>query len=289
MEETTKQLRGRPVAARLDAEMQKQVSALKSRGVTPTLALVRVGERPDDLAYERSILKHAEKVGLQVKVITLPTQSDTQRVSDVIGTINRDAAIHGCLIFRPMAAQIDDAVICDALDPAKDVDGITPGSLAGVFTGKAIGYPPCTAEACLKILDAYDMDPAGKKVCVVGRSLVIGRPVAMMLLARNATVTICHTRTVDMPAIMRGADIIVAAAGQIGSVTADGVAANGQTVIVDVGINFDASGQMVGDVAPDAAAKAGAVTPVPGGVGTVTTAVLCHHVVQAAQKQQRKD
>ncbi|MBM6968237.1 MAG: bifunctional 5,10-methylene-tetrahydrofolate dehydrogenase/5,10-methylene-tetrahydrofolate cyclohydrolase, partial [Pseudoramibacter alactolyticus] len=137
--------------------------------------------------------------------------------------------------------------------------------------------------------DAYDIDPAGKKVCVVGRSLVIGRPVAMMLLARNATVMICHTRTMDAPAIMREAEIIVAAAGQIGSVTADGVAANGQTVIIDVGINFDAAGQMVGDVTSDAAAKAGAVTPVPGGVGTVTTAVLCQHVVQAAQKRQAID
>lgn len=289
MEETTRQLQGRPVAARLDAETQKQVSALKSCGITPTLALVRVGERPDDLAYERSIFRHAEKVGLQVKAITLPTEADTQSVIDVIGSVNRNAAIHGCLIFRPMGTQIDDAAVCGTLDPAKDVDGITLGSLAGVFTGKAVGYPPCTAEACLKMLDAYDIDPAGKKVCVVGRSLVIGRPVAMMLLARNATVMICHTRTMDAPAIMREAEIIVAAAGQIGSVTADGVAANGQTVIVDVGINFDAAGQMVGDVTSDAAAKAGAVTPVPGGVGTVTTAVLCQHVVQAAQKRQAID
>jgi methylenetetrahydrofolate dehydrogenase (NADP+)/methenyltetrahydrofolate cyclohydrolase len=289
MAETAKPLWGRPVAERLDAKTQKQVSALKSRGVAPALALVRVGGRPDDLAYERSILKHAEKVGLQVKMITLPTGADTRSVIDAIGAVNRNAAIHGCLIFRPMGAQIDDAAVCGALDPAKDVDGITLGSLAGVFTGKAVGYPPCTAEACLKILDAYDIDPAGKKVCVVGRSLVIGRPVAMMLLARNATVTICHTRTVDAPAIMREAEIIVAAAGQIGSVTAEGVAPNGRAVIVDVGINFNDAGQMVGDATPDAAARAGAVTPVPGGVGTVTTAVLCRHVVQAAQRQQIKD
>jgi methylenetetrahydrofolate dehydrogenase (NADP+)/methenyltetrahydrofolate cyclohydrolase len=276
-------LKGAEVVSALNERIKAEVSALVSRGVLPSLAILRVGEKPDDLAYERGAVKRAETVGVAVKQIVLPESVSQEDLLAAIERINADDTIHGCLMLRPLPKHIDDLRAREALLPEKDIDGITEGSLAGVFSGTKRGFPPCTAQACMEILRHYGIDPAGKRAVVIGRSLVIGKPVAMMLLGQNATVTICHTKTKDMPSETRRAEILIVAAGRAGVVGAEFVSA-GQTVL-DVGINFDAAGKMTGDV--DFAAVepiVGAITPVPGGVGTVTTSVLMAHVAEAAKR-----
>ena len=276
-------LKGAEVVSALNEKIKAEVSALVSRGVVPTLAILRVGEKPDDLAYERGAIKRAETVGVAVRQITLPETVSQESLLAEIERINADDTIHGCLMLRPLPKHIDDLRAREALLPEKDIDGITEGSLAGVFAGIKRGFPPCTAQACMEILNYYGIDPAGKRAVVIGRSLVIGKPVAMMLLQRNATVTICHTKTKDMPSETRRAEILIVAAGRAGVVGAEYVA--GRQTVLDVGINFDAAGKMTGDV--DFAAVepiVGAITPVPGGVGTVTTSVLMAHVAEAAKR-----
>ena len=280
-----KLLLGLPVADALTEALSQRVEELAKRGVTPTLAIVRVGERDDDLSYERGALKRCAKVGIAVRQFVLPSDCSQEELMAVIDEVNTDAAINGCLMFRPLPKTLDEAAACAALDPAKDVDCITEGSLYGVFANRPIGFAPCTAEACIEVLDHYGYDLTGARVTVVGRSLVIGKPVSMMLQARNATVTMCHTRTRDLAAECRDAEILVVAAGHIGTVGADAVAP-GQ-VVIDVGINWDeAAGKLCGDVAFDEVEpRVAAITPVPRGMGSVTTAVLAKHVIVAAERQ----
>ena len=276
-------LYGKPVMEAMNRRMTAEIADLKARGIAPTLATLRVGDRPDDVAYERGILKRCENLDIEVRKIVLPLETSQEELMATIREINADDAIHGCLIFRKLPGNFDDDAVCAALAPEKDMDGITEGSLAGVFTGKDRGYPPCTAQACMELLDFYSYELKGKKAVVIGRSLVIGKPVAMMLLGRHATVTTCHTRTVDMPSVTRDADVLIAAAGVAGVVDSSYVRED--QVVIDVGINFNEDGRMVGDVNYDAVEPiVGAITPVPGGVGTVTTTVLADHVVQAAKK-----
>ena len=276
-------LRGAEVVSALNEKVQTDVRALTARGVVPTLAILRVGEKPDDLAYERGAMKRAETVGVAIRQIVLPETVTQEALLSEIAQINTDDSIHGCLMLRPLPKHIDDSVVREALLPEKDIDGITQGSLAGVFAGTKRGFPPCTAKACMEMLAYYNIDPAGKNAVVIGRSLVIGKPVAMMLLQQNATVTICHTRTKDMPSVTRRAEILIVAAGKPGVVGAEYVSA-GQTVL-DVGINFTSEGKMTGDADFSAVEPiVGAITPVPGGVGTVTTSVLMAHVVEAANR-----
>lgn len=276
-------LRGAEVVSALNEKVQTDVRALTARGVVPTLAILRVGEKPDDLAYERGAMKRAETVGVAIRQIVLPETVSQEALLSEIAQINANDSIHGCLMLRPLPKHIDDSVVREALLPEKDIDGITQGSLAGVFAGVKRGFPPCTAKACMEMLAYYNIDPAGKNAVVIGRSLVIGKPVAMMLLQQNATVTICHTRTKDMPSVTRRAEILIVAAGKPGVVGAEYVSA-GQTVL-DVGINFTSEGKMTGDADFSAVEPiVGAITPVPGGVGTVTTSVLMAHVVEAANR-----
>ena len=276
-------LRGAEVVSALNEKVQTDVRALTARGVVPTLAILRVGEKPDDLAYERGAMKRAETVGVAIRQIVLPETVSQEALLSEIAQINADDSIHGCLMLRPLPKHIDDSIVREALLPEKDIDGITQGSLAGVFAGVKRGFPPCTAKACMEMLAYYNIDPAGKNAVVIGRSLVIGKPVAMMLLQQNATVTICHTRTKDMPSVTRRAEILIVAAGKPGVVGAEYVSA-GQTVL-DVGINFTSEGKMTGDADFSAVEPiVGAITPVPGGVGTVTTSVLMAHVVEAANR-----
>ena len=280
-----KLLLGLPVADALTEELTHKVADLAERGITPTLAIVRVGERDDDLSYERGALKRCEKAGIAVRQFVLPADCSQDELMAVINEVNTDAAINGCLMFRPLPKTLDEAAACAALDPAKDVDCITEGSLYGVFANRPVGFAPCTAEACIEVLDHYGYDLTGARVTVVGRSLVIGKPVSMMLQAKNATVTMCHTRTRDLAAECRDAEILVVAAGHIGTVGADAVAP-GQ-VVIDVGINWNESlGKLCGDVSFDEVEPTvAAITPVPRGVGSVTTAVLAKHVVLAAERQ----
>lgn len=299
-------LKGKPVADAISEQLMSRVATLKGRGVVPTLAILRVGEREDDLSYERGAMKRCEALDIAVRNIVLDAECTQEDLLAAIEQVNADSSIHGCLMFRPLPEHLDEAVACEALDPAKDIDGITSGSLYGVFASKpirfslselpaevadygvfsnqAVGFPPCTADACMRLLLHYGFDLNGAKVAVVGRSLVIGKPVSMMLQATNATVTMCHTGTRDLAAACREADILVVAAGHIGTVGADAVR-EGQ-VVIDVGINWDeAAGKLVGDVLFDEVEPiVAAITPVPGGVGSVTTAILASHVAEAAER-----
>lgn len=276
-------LKGGPAAKALTEKLSERSEALKRKGVVPTLAIVRVGERPDDLAYERGAEGRAARAGVEVRKYILPEDYRAEELFDTIRRINEDPSVHGCLVFRPLKRKEDEEKVCALLSPEKDVDGITPGSLASVFTGKGKGFAPCTAQAVMELLAFYGFDLTGKRVTVIGRSLVIGKPVSMMLLSSNATVTICHTRTKDLAAECRKAEILVAAAGKAGVVRGDFIS-QGQ-VVVDVGINVDENGDLCGDVAfEEACEKAFAITPVPGGVGTMTSTVLCMHVIEAAER-----
>ena len=277
-------LKGAPVVAAMNEANAARCAALAAKGITPTLAVVRVGEREDDLSYERGVLARCAKVGVAVKQFLLPADAPQQALLDVLAQVNADPAIHGCLLFRPLPSQFDDRTIRAALAPEKDIDGITDGSLAGVFTGTPVGYPPCTAQACLEILKHYSIPLSGRRAVVVGRSLVVGKPAAMMLDRENATVTMCNSRTRNLPEVCREADVVVVAMGRMGAVGADCLR-EGQTV-VDVGIHVNEEGKLCGDVQfADAEPIVDAITPVPGGVGTVTTSVLVGHVVQAAAKK----
>lgn len=278
-------LKGADVAANTDAKTSALVAELKAKGIEPTLAVLRVGERSDDLAYERGAAKRCDSVGINFRREVLPAEVSQEELMAKLDELNSDSNVHGILIFSPLPRHLDMKAVRKALRPEKDVDGITDGSLAGVFTGSETGFCPCTAAAAAELLDFYGVNCTGKSAVVVGRSLVVGKPAAMLLLARNATVTVCHTRTPDIAAVTKNADIVVAAAGCMNMIGTDHVSA-GQ-VIVDVGINWDAeANRLRGDVDFDAAEPiVEAITPVPGGVGSVTTSILAAHTALAAQRQ----
>jgi len=279
-----KLLKGAEVVEALGQKMAEDVDILKRKGVTPTLAILRVGDRPDDISYEKTAVNRCAKTGVGTKSIVLPPDVTQEELAQNITALNDDAGVHGILIFRPMPKHISDTAVCALIAPEKDVDGVTEASLAGVFTGSGKGFAPCTAQACLEILDHFNIDCKGKRAVVVGRSLVVGKPAAIMLMGRHATVTVCHTRTVDLPEITKKAEILIVASGQMESLTKD-YFAPGQ-IVVDVGISWNQEkGKLCGDVLfDDAEPIVEAITPVPGGVGTVTTSVLVSHVIKAAIK-----
>ena len=287
-----KQLLGKEVNEALVAALQARTAALEAKGVKATLGIIRLGENPSDLSYEKGATKRAEEVGVAVKNYILPETATKEEVLKVIDEVNADASVHGVLMFRPLPKHLknDQDEICNRLDPKKDVDSMTHMSNAGVFEGQDLGYAPCTPAACMEILDHYGIDCKGKNAVVIGRSLVVGKPAAMMLMAKNATVTVCHTRSVNVPEICKKADIIISAAGVLGSLTRDFVS-EGQ-IVIDVSMNWNpekitskGKGGMSGDcVFEEVEPIVGAITPVPGGVGAVTTSVLMKHVVEAAEK-----
>ena len=289
-----KLLLGKEVTDALNANLMTRTAALREKGVVPTLGIIRVGEDPSDLSYEKGAMKRAELVGVEVKNYLLPADATKEAVLAVIDEINADDSIHGVLMFRPLPKHLkaDQNEICNRLDPKKDMDCMTHLSNAGVFEGlNDLGYAPCTPAACMEILDYYGIDCKGKNAVVIGRSLVVGKPAGMMLMGKNATVTTCHTRTVNTAEICKGADIIVSAAGVLNSLTADFVRP-GQ-IVIDVSINWDENkinarggkGGIAGDAKFDEVEPiVDAITPVPGGVGAVTTSVLVGHVVEAAAR-----
>ncbi len=279
-----KQLLGKEVTAALNERIKADVAALNAKGIKPTLGIIRVGERPDDLSYERGATKRCETLGVEYKKYLLPADVSQEELLKVVDEVNKDDNIHGVLMFRPLPKHIDQTLVENALAAEKDVDCQTDASLGGVFTGKKVGFPPCTPQACMEILDHYGIDCTGKKAVVIGRSLVVGKPAAQMLIKKNATVTTCHTRTIDMPSVAREGEILIVAAGRAGVVGAEYVSP-GQ-IVIDVGINVNEEGKLCGDV--DYAAVepiVDAITPVPGGVGSVTTSVLVGHVVEAAMRK----
>ena len=287
-----KQLLGKEVNEALVAALQARTAALQEKGVKACLGIIRLGENPSDLSYEKGATKRAEEVGVAVKNYILPETATKEEVLKVIDEVNADDSVHGVLMFRPLPKHLkaDQDEICNRLAPKKDVDSMTHMSNAGVFEGQDLGYAPCTPAACMEILDHYGIDCKGKNAVVIGRSLVVGKPAAMMLMAKNATVTICHTKTVNTAEICKGADIIVTAAGVLNSLTKDFVR-EGQ-IVIDVSMNWNpekitskGKGGMSGDCVYDEVEPiVEAITPVPGGVGAVTTSVLMKHVVEAAEK-----
>lgn len=277
-------LKGNAVTAAMKETMLAKIAQLKEAGVSPQMAIVRCGARPDDLSYEAGALKRFSGLGIGIKVIELPLEITQDDFIAELEALNRDPSVHGVLVFRPLPRQLDESVIKYVLSAEKDMDAMNPLNMAKVFAADPTGYPPCTPEAVMELLEHYGVDLCGKRVTIIGRSMVVGKPLAMMMLAKNATVTICHTRTKEMQARAREADILVACAGKAKMVTADFVSA-GQ-IVIDVGINMDENNKLCGDV--DFAAVepiVSAITPVPGGVGTVTTSCLANHVVRAALKQ----
>ena len=277
-------LRGKEVAAAIMERNRPIIADLKEKGITPTLAIFRVGEKEADLSYERGAVKRAGIAGIEVRNVILPADVSQEEFDQEFRKVNEDENIHGILLFRPLPKHLDNEKARQMLNPAKDIDGCTDLSLAGVFTNTKTGFPPCTAQAAMEILHYYGIPVKGKKAAVIGRSLVVGRPVAMMLMHENATVVNCHTRTVDVPSITREADILITASGQLHSVTKEYT--NPHQVVIDVGINWDeARGGISGDVAfEDVEPNVAAITPVPGGVGSVTTCVLIGHVAEAARR-----
>ena len=278
-----KLLLGKEVTAAMNEKLQARVAALKEKGVSPKLAIVRCGENPSDLSYEKGATARAELIGVEVVKFVLPEDVTKEALIAQIEAINADDSIHGCLMFRPLPGHLDDEAARAALDPKKDMDGITDGSMTAVYAGTKGGYPPCTAAACVALLKHYNIPIKGKRVVVIGRSLVIGKPVSLLLLAEHATVTICHSRSENLPEICREADILVVAAGKAGMVGAESVRA-GQ-VVLDVGIHVGADGNLCGDTRfAEVEPVVEAITPVPGGVGTVTSTILASHVVEAAER-----
>lgn len=279
-------LLGKEVTASLNEEIEEKVKTLKEHQVMPKLGIIRIGEKQDDIAYERNAVKRCEKLSVAYEKFLLPEDVTEEIVIDTIQKLNKAEDIHGVLVFRPLPSHLDEEKILNTLAVEKDVDGITNLSMAGIFAGKEMGYAPCTASACIRILDHYGIDCTGKKVVVIGRSLVVGKPAAMMLIKKNATVTVCHTRTVDMPSVVKEADIVVVAAGKAGVI--DGSYLREGQIVIDVGINVNEEGKLCGDVNFEEAEKiVEAITPVPRGVGGVTTSILLEHVVDAAIAQNR--
>lgn len=272
-------LKGLPVANAINEKLMEQVKSIE--GPLPHLAIIRVGERPDDCSYERGAVKKMDKVGVRCTTYTFDADIDNDTFQAEFDKINENPDIDGILMLRPLPKQLDEKQIENKIDPRKDLDGISPLNLAKVYAGDESGYAPCTAEAVIEMLDYAGIDIKGKRVTVVGRSLVIGKPVSMLLMKRNATVTVCHTKTVDMAGTCKNAEILVAAAGSARMIKKEYVADG--AVVIDVGINVDDEGSLCGDVDFDAISDIAAIaTPVPGGVGSVTTSVLAKHLVKAA-------
>lgn len=277
-------MKGSACAKAIREGIETRVQQLERQGVRPGLGILRVGEREDDVAYERSAMKKAEQAGLVVKRVVLPADSDTAACLSAVQALNQDQEVDGILLFRPLPQHIEESKVVQALRPDKDIDGMTSGSLAKVFCGDATGFAPCTAEAVVRLLTHEQVPLEGQNVVVLGRSLVVGKPLAVLLLARNATVTVCHSKTRALSKVCAGADVLVAAIGKARMV--DDTYIKPGAAVVDVGINVDENGALCGDVDTEAALKtAGSVTPVPGGLGAVTSWLLIEHVVRAAEQR----
>ena len=278
----SKIMQGTDVAKAMKEELIIKAEELKQKGMIPALAIVRVGARPDDLAYERGARKRMETSGIECRVTALPEDIGQKELEQEFSKVNADPCVHGILLLRPLPGTLDEEPLKAMIDPQKDVDGMSPVNIARVFSGDETGFAPCTAEAVMEMLRHYRIEIRGKRVTVLGRSMIVGKPLSMLLLKEHATVTICHTRTADIAEECRNAEILVAAAGNARMVTEE--MAGKDAVVVDVGINVDEDGNLCGDVDYDAVeGKASYISPVPGGVGSVTSSVLAKHVVRSAK------
>lgn len=278
------ELKGISVLNALAEQVKRQIEELNEKQITPKLAVVRIGEREDDISYERGILKRFSAVNAAVDVINLPTEVTQDVLEETVMNLNNDSTVHGILVFRPLPKHLSQERLKEIISADKDVDGMGTINNAYIYEGNKEGYAPCTAQAVIEILDFYNIELSGKKVTIIGRSLVVGKPLAMLLLDRNATVTVCHSKTLDIASESKNADILIACAGVAKMVDIDFT--NPEQIIIDVGINM-VDGKLCGDVDYEVAAQSvAAITPVPGGVGTVTTSVLLKNTVNSAMKTQ---
>ena len=277
---------GTEVAKAMKETLTLKTERLKEQGTVPCLAIVRVGERPDDISYERGAKKKMEGIGIECRSIVLEEAISMARFEEVIRGLNTEADVHGILLLRPLPKHLDEKQVKTWMDPEKDMDCMCDSNILKVFAGEKADYAPCTAEAVMEMLNYYQIPLAGKQVAIIGRSMVIGKPLAMLMLHAHATVTMCHSRSEEMDAICRNADILVAAAGKAKMVKAKMVKEG--AVVVDVGINMDENGKLCGDVDFEGVeTKVSAISPVPKGVGSITTSVLAQHVLLAAEKSIR--
>ena len=280
----TQILNSKPVVQTLKDNLLQEIAELQAAGINPTLGIIRVGERPDDVYYEKSIIKNCDIIGIHTKTYHLGQDITMAEFVKVLEQINDDNSVHGILIFQPLPKQLDINKIKYVINPAKDIDCMNPLNLVKVFEGDVSGFVPCTPAAVIETLKHYQIELQGKNVVVIGRSMVVGKPLSMMLLQENATVTVCHSKTQDLPGVARQADIVVAAIGKAKFIDERYVGED--SIVIDVGINEAEDGKMCGDVDYEAVQdKVKAITLVPGGIGSVTTTILLKHTVLACQKQ----
>ncbi|WZL72777.1 bifunctional 5,10-methylenetetrahydrofolate dehydrogenase/5,10-methenyltetrahydrofolate cyclohydrolase [Clostridiaceae bacterium 35-E11] len=280
----TDSLKGKPVVVSLKEQMKQEILGLEAEGIQPTMGILRVGNRPDDIAYENSIIKNCDSIGMRTQVFEVDKNIHMEAFKELFHKINDDKYIHGVLLFRPLPLQLDMDVIKYLIDPQKDIDCIHPMNQQKVFEGAVDGFLPCTPEAVMEMLKYYQISLQGKNIVVINRSMVLGKPLAMMLLAAQATVTICHSKTRNLPEITSKADIVITGVGRARFFKEEYF--HQDAVVIDVGINDGGNDKICGDVDDDRVHdKVKAITPVPGGVGTVTTAILLRHVLEACKKQ----
>ena len=281
-------IKGKPVGDALSEVLKGECEALVKEGIQPKLAILRVGAKPNDLSYEKGALKKCDTIGIVTEVTELPEDTTQEQYIEALEKLNKDSSVHGILTFRPLPKGIDEEVIKNVIAPEKDVDCFSPMNTAKLMEGDKTGFPPCTPTAVVEILKHYNVPLKGAKVVVLGRSMVVGKPVSMLLLGENATVTICHSKTQDLQKVCADADVLVAGVGRARMVTADYVKEG--AVVIDVGINAKPEGGGIcGDVdTDDVVGKASMVTPVPAGVGSVTTSILAKHVIKACKQQNNK-
>lgn len=280
----TQILNAKPVVQAMKENLRQEVAALQAEGKAPTLGIIRVGSRPDDVYYENNIIKFCETVGIATKTYPLDLNISMEEFTAVMTQVNDDPSVHGIMLFRPLPPQLDEEVIKHLISADKDIDCMSPLNLEKVFEGDMSGLLPCTPAAVMAILRHYDIELKGANAVVMGRSLVVGKPLSMMLLQDNATVTICHSRTRNLPEVAKNADIVIAAMGRARMIDDNYVAEN--SIVIDVGINDAGDGKICGDVDYDAVVdKVKAITPVPGGVGSVTTTILLNNLVRACKSQ----
>ena len=275
--------KGKPVVESLREDLKQRIDVLKNRGICPTILILRVGEREDDISYEKGILKNCELIGLTGRRDVLSESITTEELVKQIKLANDDAAIHGIMLFRPLPKHLDEKLICSSINPAKDIDCMNPANLEKVFEGADEGFAPCTPEAVMAMLEHYRVPLEGTSVAVVGRSTVVGKPLSMLLLKKNATVTICHSRTRNLESVTAAADVAIAAVGRARFM--DDSFFTEESIVIDVGINDDGNGSICGDVDFDkVSAKVKAVNPAIGGVGLITTTILLSHAVAACEE-----
>ena len=281
-------LKGKPVADAISEVIKNEVKHWQEKDIQPTLALIRAGEKADDMAYERAIIKRCESVGVKVNSEVVQESITQDEFYKVLDKHNEDNNVHGILIFRPLPKHLKEEEVQYRIAPEKDVDGFHPVNAGKLLTGDPTAFAPCTPMAVMEILKHYEVFLSGKRATVLGRSMVVGKPLALLLLAENATVTVAHSRTQNLDKVTSEADILVAAIGKSEFVKANYIKPG--AIVADVGINVGEDGSLKGDVEAAAAEEASAAyTPVPGGVGSVTTAVLAKQVLKACALQNKQD